>query len=179
MTNTQLYLNVTHLLEEILSIQTDSLKMIRESIWPIHWQKDRFTHFVQVLLNTMCKEFNILTERPHLFDIIVSHRLNVSLSSSTVAILIIAQRVRLHYGRLRRLRLYRSWCVDVLLPGEKLILGNVFYTEQNYKRNTFVFARLFSWAELKDLRLFLCTQKTDFSQIVFTNLSKSVLVSTR
>ncbi len=36
----------------------------------------------------------------------------------------------------------------------------------------------FSWAELKDLRLFLCTQKAYFSQILFTNLSKSVLVST-
>ncbi len=30
----------------------------------------------------------------------------------------------------------------------------------------------------KDLRLFLCTQKAYFSQILFTNLSKSVLVST-
>ncbi len=36
----------------------------------------------------------------------------------------------------------------------------------------------FSWAELKDLRLFLCTQKAYFFQILFTNLSKSVLVST-
>ncbi len=36
----------------------------------------------------------------------------------------------------------------------------------------------FSWAELKDLRLFLCTQKAYFSQMLFTNLSKSVLVST-
>ncbi len=35
----------------------------------------------------------------------------------------------------------------------------------------------FSWAELKDLTLFLCTQKTYFSQILFTNLSKSVLVN--
>ncbi len=43
---------------------------------------------------------------------------------------------------------------------------------------TFVFSPLFSWAELKDLRLFLCTQKAYFSQILFTNLSKSVLVST-
>ncbi len=33
----------------------------------------------------------------------------------------------------------------------------------------------FSWAELKDLRLFLCTQKVYFSQIMFTNLSKSVV----
>ncbi len=31
--------------------------------------------------------------------------------------------------------------------------------------------------ELKDLRLFLCTQKAYFSQILFTNLSKSVLVN--
>ncbi len=52
------------------------------------------------------------------------------------------------------------------------------YTEQNYKCNTFVFPPIFSWAELKDLRLFLCTQKAYFSQILFTNLSKSVLVST-
>ncbi len=35
----------------------------------------------------------------------------------------------------------------------------------------------FSWAELQDLRLFLCTQNTYFSQILFTNLSKSVLVN--
>ncbi len=35
----------------------------------------------------------------------------------------------------------------------------------------------FSWAELKDLRLFLCTKNTYLSQILFTNLSKSVLVS--
>ncbi len=43
------------------------------------------------------------------------------------------------------------------------------YTEQNYKRNT-CFCLHFSWAELKDLRLFLCTQKAYFSQILFTNL---------
>ncbi len=49
---------------------------------------------------------------------------------------------------------------------------------QNYKCNTFVFASIFSWAELKNLRLFLCTQKAYFSQILFTNLSKFVLVST-
>ncbi len=36
----------------------------------------------------------------------------------------------------------------------------------------------FSRAELKDLRLLLCTQKAYFSQILFINLSKSVLVST-
>ncbi len=47
------------------------------------------------------------------------------------------------------------------------------YTEQNYKRNT-CFCLHFLWAELKDL---LCTQKAYFSQIMFTNLSKSVLVS--
>ncbi len=51
------------------------------------------------------------------------------------------------------------------------------YTENNYKHNT-CFCPHFSWAELKDLRLFLCTQKAYFSQILFTNLSKSVLVST-
>ncbi len=42
----------------------------------------------------------------------------------------------------------------------------------------FFFCPHFSWAELKDLRLFLCTQKDYFSQILFTNLSKSVLMST-
>ncbi len=36
-----------------------------------------------------------------------------------------------------------------------------------------------SWTfSKKDLRLFLCTQKAYFSQILFTNLSKYVLVST-
>ncbi len=52
------------------------------------------------------------------------------------------------------------------------------YTDQNDKCNTFVFFPHFSWAELKDVRLFLSTQKAYFSQILFTNLSKSVLVST-
>ncbi len=51
------------------------------------------------------------------------------------------------------------------------------HTEQNYKY-ILCFCPHFSCAELKDLRLFLCTQKAYFSQIVFTNLSKSVLVST-
>ncbi len=41
----------------------------------------------------------------------------------------------------------------------------------------FCFCPHFSWAELKDLRLFLWTQKAYFSQILFTNLSKSVLVN--
>ncbi len=49
--------------------------------------------------------------------------------------------------------------------------NNHYYTEQNYKCNTFI------WAELKDLRLFLWTQNAYFSQILFTNLSKSVLVN--
>ncbi len=43
---------------------------------------------------------------------------------------------------------------------------------------TLLFCHHFSWAELKDLRLFLCTKQAYFSQILFTNLSKSVLVST-
>ncbi len=43
---------------------------------------------------------------------------------------------------------------------------------------TLLFCPHFLWAELKDLRLFLCTQNTYFSQILFTNMSKSVLVST-
>ncbi len=38
----------------------------------------------------------------------------------------------------------------------------------------FCFCPHFSWAELKDLRLFLCTQKAYFSPILFTNLSKTV-----
>ncbi len=42
---------------------------------------------------------------------------------------------------------------------------------------TLLFLPHFSWAELKDRRLFLCTQKAYFSQILFTNLSKSVLVN--
>ncbi len=49
------------------------------------------------------------------------------------------------------------------------------FTDQNYKH--FCFCPHFSWAELKDLRLFLCTQKAHFSQILLTNLSKSVLVN--
>ncbi len=51
------------------------------------------------------------------------------------------------------------------------------HTEKSYKQH-FCFCPHFSWAELKDLRLFLCTQKAYFSHILFTNLSKSVLVST-
>ncbi len=51
------------------------------------------------------------------------------------------------------------------------------YTEQNHERNTFYFCPHFSRAELKDLTLFLCTQKAYFSEILFTNLSKSVLVN--
>ncbi len=47
------------------------------------------------------------------------------------------------------------------------------YTEQNYKCNTFVFAPIFH-----ELNSFLCTQKVYFPQILFTNLSKSVLVGT-
>ncbi len=52
------------------------------------------------------------------------------------------------------------------------------YTEQNYKSNTLVFAPIFHEMNSKDLRLFICIQKAYFSQILFTNLSKSVLVST-
>ncbi len=42
---------------------------------------------------------------------------------------------------------------------------------------TLLFLPHFSWAELKDRRRFLWTQKAYFSQILFTNLSKSVLVN--
>ncbi len=51
---------------------------------------------------------------------------------------------------------------------------SLMYTELNDKRDTFVFAPIVH--ELNS-RLFLCTQKTYFSQILFTNLSKSVLVN--
>jgi len=44
--------------------------------------------------------------------------------------------------------------------------------------NKIINATLLFFSELKDLRLFLYTQKDYFSQILFTNLSKSVLVST-
>ncbi len=37
----------------------------------------------------------------------------------------------------------------------------------------------FSWAELKDLRLFLCTQMAYFSQILFTNLCQWALLLCR
>ncbi len=49
-------------------------------------------------------------------------------------------------------------------------------TEQNYKRNTFVFAPIFHELNLKILDFFY-EQKVYFSQILFTNLSKSVLVN--
>ncbi len=54
---------------------------------------------------------------------------------------------------------------------------SILYTEQNDKRNT-CFCPHFLRAELKDLRLFLCTQKAYISQILCTNLFKSVFVST-
>ncbi len=50
------------------------------------------------------------------------------------------------------------------------------YTVQNYKFNTF-FAPIFHELNSK-IYDFLCTQKAYFTQILFTNLSKSVLVST-
>ncbi len=43
------------------------------------------------------------------------------------------------------------------------------YTEQNINA-TLLFCPHFSWAELKDLRLFLCRQKAYFTQILFTIL---------
>ncbi len=60
-----------------------------------------------------------------------------------------------------------------LLPAEDIYI----YTLNKIINATLLFLPHFSWAELKDLRLFLCTQKAYFSQILFTNLSKSVLVS--
>ena len=53
----------------------------------------------------------------------------------------------------------------------------VMYTEQKYKCNTFVFAPIFH-EMIKDLKHFLYTQNKHLSQILFTNLSKSVIVST-
>ncbi len=50
------------------------------------------------------------------------------------------------------------------------------WTEQNYKRNTFVFAPIFHELNTRS-KLFLFAQKAYFSQILFTNLSKSVLVT--
>ncbi len=52
------------------------------------------------------------------------------------------------------------------------------YTLTKIINVTHLFSPHLSRAELKDLRLFLCTQKAYFSQILFTNLSKSLLVST-
>ncbi len=42
---------------------------------------------------------------------------------------------------------------------------------------TYIINATLLFFELKDLRLFLCTKKAYFSQILFTNLSKSVLVN--
>ncbi len=68
---------------------------------------------------------------------------------------------------------------DINFVGHAQIIFSIYkksvlqsYTEQNAKRNTFV------CADLKDLIHFLCTQKAYFSEILFTNLSKSLLVST-
>ena len=47
-------------------------------------------------------------------------------------------------------------------------------TQQKYKHNTFVFTPILSWDEVINLRFLLCTQKVNFSQILFTNLFKSV-----
>lgn len=54
----------------------------------------------------------------------------------------------------------------------------VIYPAQKYKRNPFVFAPISHELNPKDLKRFLCTQMTYFSQILSTNLSKSVSVST-
>ncbi len=51
---------------------------------------------------------------------------------------------------------------------------SLMYTEQNDKREHFCFCPIVH--ELNS-RLFLWTQKAYFSQILFTNLSKSVLVN--
>ncbi len=67
--------------------------------------------------------------------------------------------------------LHRYWC----LIGTGFRYPN---TLTKIINATLLFCPHFSWAELKDLRLFLCTQKAYFSQILFTNQSKSVLVST-
>ncbi len=69
---------------------------------------------------------------------------------------------------------YHSKIVKIGKVWKSLVITELLtclYTEQNYERNTFVFAPIFSWTELKDIRLVLCTQKACFSQILFTNLS--------
>ncbi len=56
------------------------------------------------------------------------------------------------------------------------LMVTMYYT-QNKIMQHFCFCPRFSRAELKVLRLFLCTQKAYFSQMLFTNLSKSMLVT--
>ncbi len=51
------------------------------------------------------------------------------------------------------------------------------YTEQNYKRNTFVFAPIFHELNSK-IQDFFYVHKAYLSQILFPNLFKSVLMST-
>lgn len=69
----------------------------------------------------------------------------------------------------------REMCQWLYNPTESFIFQQpqreftLLYTEQQYKRNT-TFCSQFSWAELKVLRLFLCTQQGYFFQILFTSL---------
>ncbi len=60
------------------------------------------------------------------------------------------------------------------LPRVPIFLTMTVYTLTKIINAILLFLPPISWAELKDLRLFLCTQKAYFSQILFTNLSKSV-----
>ncbi len=69
-----------------------------------------------------------------------------------------------------KMALYESW------PWEMDVVPIDIHWTKLWTQH-FCFCPHFSWAELKDLRLYLYTQKAYFSQIMFTNLSKSVLVS--
>ncbi len=71
---------------------------------------------------------------------------------------------------------------SVLQLREQIAFLNQLYFYRQITLNKIINATLlflphFSWAELKDIRFFLWTQKDYFSQILFTNLSKSVLVN--
>ncbi len=63
----------------------------------------------------------------------------------------------------RKARKHLKWVFIMAAAGmqykfKMCIINRYIYTDQNYKRNT-CFCPHFSWAELKDLRLFICTQK--------------------
>ena len=57
-------------------------------------------------------------------------------------------------------------------PMDEFATVHIYWTKIQMQH--FCFCPHFSWAELKDRRLFLCTQKAHFSQILFSNQSKPV-----